>query len=305
MTNALFLSSRSLDRAVMSSSSAQGLLTANNVQTIRPDQVWRATGCAAEWLAWDFGEAVEVEACAILAHNFGPAARIRVRLAANASDVTAAPAVDTGLVSAWPSSGKTTDPDWPSYFSLLLFVVDDSGGVLLSETGDPLLDEFGAPLLAEEPGPVAPLRYGRLDIVDPTNPDGFVQVGRLFAGPAFVPTDNIDIDITLGLVSPGEVTRSPFGHTFTDDRGPASRVMNIPFSALDETELTDELFELERYCGVARDFAFCVDPSATSKFHKFAMQARFDPPQTKQARPYFDTNGEKVWQSTLILSEVL
>lgn len=335
MTNALFLSSRWLDAASVTASSVQGSLAANNVKTFRPDQVWRATGCAAEWLAWDFGSATEVEASVLLAHNLSAEATIRLRLAATASDVTAAPVIDTGFVSAWPTSGKPDDPDWPSWFSLLLFeqVTIDAGGFLLSENGDILLTEGGDPIISEagaggfgfileetgdvlltesgdlltteDEGSFPAYRYGRIDIVDPSNPDGYVQVGRLYAGPAFVPADNIDINWSLSLVSPGEVTRSPFGRTFTDDRGPPSRVMTIPFSALDETELTDELYELERYCGVARDFAFCVDPAATTKFHKWAMQARFDAPQPAQAQPYFNSDGQKVWQSTLILAEVL
>ena len=41
---------------------------------------------------------------------------------------------------------------------------------------------------------------------------------------------------------------------------------------ISETEMADGLFELQRYCGVSRDFAFCLDPAATTKFHRYAMQ---------------------------------
>lgn len=332
MSNALFLSSRWIDGATMSASSVQGLLSANNVQTYRPDQVWRATGCAAEWLAWDFGETMDVEAAAILAHNFSANAVLRLRLAGNETSVTASPTIDTGFVSAWPISGKPTDPDWPSWFSLLLFaaVVDGTGGFALSETGDVLLDDDGNPILLEgagsfmlsetgdiildetgepiteeEDGTIPGFRYGRLDIVDPSNPDGYVQVGRLYVGPAFVPADNVDINPSINLVSPGEVTVSPFGRTFADDRGPPSRLLTIPFTAMDKTELTDELFELQRYCGTARDFAFCLDPAATTDFHKWAMQSRFDQMPAAQAQPFWNPVGRQVFQTTLTLAEVL
>jgi hypothetical protein len=273
--NGLFLSSRFIDRATVTASSVQGLLTANHVQTYRPDQVWRASGCEAEWLAWDFGEDLAVEAVVALAHNFSPSAMVQLRLAASADAVTISKAVDSGSVSVWPASGKPDDPDWPSWFSLLL--VENA----------------------------TPYRYGRLDIFDPLNPEGYVQVGRLFAGPAFVPTDNVDINPSLNLVSPGEVVVSPFGRTYADDRGPPSRFLTIPISAIDKAELTDELFELQRYCGTARDFAFCLTPAATTDFHKFALQARFDQLQAAQAQPFWNSAGHQVWQTTLTLAEVL
>ena len=76
-----------------------------------------------------------------------------LRLAASAANVTAAPAKDSGVVSAWPTSGKHTDEDWPEELSLVR--VTNSTGY----------------------------RYGRLDIADPTNTDGYAQAGRLIAGP--------------------------------------------------------------------------------------------------------------------------
>ena len=106
-----------------------------------------------------------------------------------------------------------------------------------------------------------------------------------------MPSANIDINPSLGLASPSEVVVSPFGRTFADDRGPSSRVMTIPMSAVDEDDLINELFELQRYCGAARDFAFCRNPAGTTKFHKFAMQARFDPPQPAQAQPFWNAAG--------------
>jgi len=275
MANALFLSSRHIDGAAITASSTRGLLTPNHVQTYRPDQVWQANGCAAEWLAWDFGSAVVVTAVVIVSHNLSATATIRYRLAASAADVTASPAVDTTLRSSWPITGKPTDPDWPSYFSLLI-----------------------------EPNEVG-YRYGRLDIVDASNPTGRVRIGRLFAGPAFVPVHNIDLSWSLGLAPAGEAVVSPFGRTFLDDRGPPSRIMQLPFTAMDPGDLHDEVYELERYCGIGRDFAFCVDPAATNRFHRYAGQFRFESLQAGQAQHCFNSDNEQVWQKTLTIAEVL
>lgn len=272
--NALFLSSRWIDAATVTASTTQGLLSADHLQTIRPDEVWRATGCAAEWVAWDFGENIIVEALVALAHNLSADAMWRYRLAGSAAAVTAAPAVDTGLFSPWPLSGKPEDPG-QSPFSLALA----TNGI--------------------------GYRYGRLDIVDPTNPDGFVQVGRLYAGPAFVPEINVDINPSLGLISPDEVGRTAFGQAYGDNRGPAARVMQIPMSALDVDEMNAEMFELQRYCGLAKDFAFCLDPAATTHFHRYAGQFRFSTLNAFTAQPAWNDSGRQIWQTTLALEEIL
>lgn len=273
-SHALFLSSRWIDAATITASSVEGLLAENHVQTIRPDQVWRATGCAAEWLAWDFGEATIVDALVGLAHNFSADAMWRYRLAGSAADVTADPAVDTGLVSVWPASGKPDDPG-ESPFSLLTEI-----------------NGLG-------------YRYGRVDIEDPTNPDGFVQVGRLYAGPAFVPQINVDINPSLGLISPDEVGRTAFGQAYGDNRGPAARVMQVPMSGLDVDEMNAEMFELQRYLGLAKDFAFCLDPAATSHFHRYAGQFRFSALNAFTAQPVWNDSGRQLWQTTLALEEIL
>lgn len=275
MSNVLFLSPRWIDAAGVTASSEEGLLTVDHVQTSRPDQVWRATGATAEYIAWDFGEDVVVEALALVAHNLSTDATLRLRLATSEAGVTAAPGFDSGVVSAWPSSGKPDDPDWQSYFSLVLAA---------NNTG---------------------YRYGRVDIADPTNADGYVQVGRLFVGPAFVPTVNVDLNPSLGLVSPDEAGRSAFGHAYGDNRGPAARVMSLPMSAIDEDEMGDELFELQRYCGLAKDFGFCLDPEADERFHRYSMQARFSSLTLFTAQPAWNENGNQVWQTILAIEEVL
>lgn len=275
MSNALFLSSRWIDAAAVTASSEEGFLTANYVQTFRPEQVWRATAATAEYLAWDFREDVVVEALALVAHNLSASATLRFRLGTSAANVTAAPGFDSGVVSAWPVTGKTDDLDWQSYFSLVL--ADNATGY----------------------------RYGRVDIADPSNVDGYVQVGRLFVGPAFVPDVNVDTNLSLGLVSPDETGRTAFGHSFGDNRGPAARVMQLPMSAVDEDEMGDELFELQRYCGLAKDFAFCLEPEATTRFHRYSMQARFSSLNNFTAQPVWNASGIQIWQTTLAIEEVL
>lgn len=274
MSNALFLSSRWINDAVVTASSVQGSLSADYVQVMDPAQVWRATGCAAEYLDFAFDGAVAANALVIVGHNLSALATLRLRLAATAADVTAAPAVDTTALSAWPSSGKHGALDWPYEFSLLTWSNSTAYG------------------------------FGRLDIEDPTNPDGFVQAGRLFCGPGFVPSANVDNTPRLGLISPDEAARTPFGRSIGDSRGPAARAMEVTFSHLDEDEMGDELLELQRYCGLARDFAFCLDPEAMTRFHRYSGQFRIAALNAVQAIPFWNADNNQVWQATIPLEEV-
>lgn len=274
-SHALFLSSRWINGATLSASSVRGELAANHVQTMEPDKVWRANGCDAEWLAWDFGADTYVTALMFVGHNLSPDATLRLRLAASAADVTAAPAVDSEAVSAWPTSGKPDDPEWPSFFSL----VRVTNGLRY--------------------------RYGRLDIEDPDNPDGFVQGSRLLVGRPFVPKYNVDFNPSLGLVSSDEAGRTPQGRSVGARRGDPGRTLGVVMSALEEDDLTDELFELQRYCALARDFGVVLFPAATQRFHKFGGQFRFAGLQPAQAREARADNGETLWQTTITLEEVM
>lgn len=272
--NALFLSPKWSDAGTMTASSERGLLAVEHVQTMDPTQVWRATGCASEWLAWDFGEGVIADAAIIVAHNLSSTATLRLRLAGTEADVTADPAVDSGAVSAWPTSGKPSLSDWPAWLSLV-----------------------------RATNPLA-YRYGRLDIADPDNPAGYIEIGRLMAGPAFVPEINVDVSPSLGLITPDEAGRTPFGRAYGDNRGPAARTLQLPMSAIDEDEMGGQLFELKRYCGLARDFAFCLDPAATTRFHRYSGQFRFGALAPFQAQPFWNA-ANQVWQTTLPLEEVM
>lgn len=267
--NALFLSSRWVDAATVTASTELSSLPAANIQNMRPDKVWSA-GAASAYLVVDFGSDVAANALAVIWSGPGASATLRWRMASTVAGLTSSPPIDTTALSAWPPSGKPSDPDWPYYLALLTWV---------NLTG---------------------YRYGRLDIVDSDT----IAISRLFVGPKFVPEANVDLSMSLGLQSPGYANRTAWGKLYTDDRGAPSRLLSLPMSAIGESEMTDDLFELQRYCGLARDFAFVLDPTATAKFHKFSGQFRFPSLTAFQAQPFWNAT-EQVWQTTLPLEEVL
>lgn len=271
---AWWLSSKRGDAATLVASSEEGTLVVGNLQDRRPEKKHRFTGCTAEYITFDFGQDVACNSLALVGHNLGADATLRLRLAASAANVTAAPAKDSGVVSAWPTSGKHTDEDWPEQLSLVR---------VMNSTG---------------------YRYGRLDIADPTNTDGYVESGRLMAGAALQTRINVDLNVGLGLVSPDERTRSPFGRTYSDNRGHPSRRLILPLSAINQDDMKEGLFELQRYCGLARDFVFSLDPTAMTFFHTYSLQALFENDAQFESQPLWDADGQ-VWRSSINLIELL
>lgn len=273
MENALFLSSKRGDGATLAASSAETSLPVTYLQNPDPAAMWRATDCAAEWVTIDLGAPYACNALMLVGHSGSAAGTIRVRGAATAAGVTAAPMINTTALSLWPTSGKPTDEDWPAYLTLVRWNS-------------------------------ATLRYWRFDIADGANPDGFFQAARVFIGKAVQLTYDVDLNVGLGLDSPDEPNRSPYGKTFIDPRGAASRRLVLPISNVNDRQMKDELFDLQRYCGRGRDFGFTLDPSATTDFHRYSLQAVFDGNAQFDAQPLFDSSGQ-VWRTSLTLNEMM
>lgn len=275
MANILFLSPRLSDLATLTASSEVSSLPATYAQNQEPTKVWRTTGCAAESLILDFGAGgAVVNQAALVAHNLTSAATIRLRLADTVPDLTAAPAKDSTAVSAWPTSGKHTDPTWPHELSLV--------GVTNSTA----------------------YRYARLDFIDAANADTYLEFGRIAVGRAWQPTYNLDLDPSIGFVPLDVQEPSPYGQTFTDPRPWAQRQFDLAFSAANQDDVHDYAMELSRLRGQAGDVIVCLDPAATTRFHRWSMQALFTGRATYKAQPLWD-GANQTWGFSASLIEKL
>jgi hypothetical protein len=255
--NVLFLSPRLSDAATLAASSAVTSLPVTNLQHQEPTKKWRTTGITAEWVTIDAGRDVVWNAAAIAGHNLSATATLRVRGKATA-DVTSSPSVDTTAVSAWPSSGKHSEPDWPHECSLVRWTNTTA------------------------------YRYWRLDIADPLNAAAYLDVGRLALGKYFQPGLNADIDGGIGFASTDVQEATPYGQVFTDARPFVARTFDIPFSAANADDVHDGAMELSRLHGLAGDVFCFLDPSSTTRFHKWSMQGLFTGRGQYKPQPLFD-----------------
>jgi len=276
MSNVLILSPGKSDAATLAASSELASLPASNLQNMQPKRKWRSDAATSPYLELDFGAAgCAATGFALIGHNLTASATIRVRGKAT-YPVTSSPTVDTTALSAWPSSGKPSDESWPHYLSWLSW------------------------------SNVTALRYWRIDIADGTNPDGYVEAGRLMLGAYWQPSLNFDLAGTPLAYDQRDVQiATDYGNTFTDRRATtAPRLFQLQISAANRTEVLAGIAEIQRLRGMWGDVACLLDPAATTHFHRHSMQAVFAGQQRHQTPPLFDASGE-MWSVDLNLREVL
>lgn len=271
---AIFLSSKEIDRATLVGSSEVSSLPVSYLQDIQPQKKWRTTSKAGQYLNATFLTPVAANAAAFVAPNFTASTVCRIYFAAVSGDLLAAPDYDSGWMSVWPGGVKPYVDGWPVHTCVVRFANDSA------------------------------YKYGRIEFADPSAEIDYFEMGRVLFGRSFQPRFNIDVNPGLGLQSPDAQARTPFGHTYTDPRGDASRRMVLPISAVNHNDMKRELFELQRYCGLARDFVFNLDPGRPEDSHLYTMQSLFTDSAQFEAQPLWDSQAQ-VWRTSLSLTEPL
>lgn len=271
--NILFLSSKEFDRSTIAASSSVSTLPASFLQDVDFDRKWRSASKVGQYLNITLARPVACNALAFAGHNLTGAGLVRIK-GALSLDGLATPIVDTNWMSAWPIAGKPSDEDWPSWSSLIRWENDNE------------------------------LPCWRIEFADIGVATTYYELSRVWLGRSFQPGANVDSNLGIGLDSPDAQIRTPYGKTFTDPRGAASRRLTLPFSSVNRDDLLRSLYELQRYCGLARDFFCVIDPAATTDFHRYALQALFASSAQFEAQPVFDHSGE-VWRMSLTLTESL
>jgi hypothetical protein len=130
----------------------------------------------------------------------------------------------------------------------------DSGTVSAAAQTPDLILGLASPVTA---------RYGRLEITDPSNADGYVQIGRLFIGPALAPADNYSKGAELGYQPRTNVQQSLGGIDHFDAR-PGRRLFDFALDWLTEAEAFDRALELQRLCDIYGEVLLIRDPADTT-----------------------------------------
>jgi len=231
------------DSGTLTVDNAVGTLPITNLQDRQIVKIWRNSQTTAQ-IDMDFGQGRIVDFVALIKHTISQTGKIRYRLS-NVSDFSSTE-YDSGLIDAWPVVEE---------FGTLPWGVFSWGGYLnITIAAQYTISSFNvltSPVQA---------RYLRIDISDPDNTDGYLQAGRLIAGPAYKPSINYANGVQFEFVDESRITKSRGGQTFVDE---VERFRRIRFELINlpENEMFQNVFNaIDRLRGVAQDILVIPQP---------------------------------------------
>jgi len=215
---------------------------AENVQEIQLAKLYVADSDTSAYLVFDFGQSRIIDTVAVLKLNLlQSTGTIRIRIGDDATFTTTKH--DTGVVAAWPTIEE---------FGYLVYGEFHWGGILTSEAA--LNYSIGYFDVLDQ---AVQARYMRIDLA---NGDGLIEVGRVFAGPSYRPSNDMAYGWSIGWVDDSVVTKSRNGNTFIDEK-PRYRRLEFDLVAMPEDEIFHNVFNhLDRRKGIASDIIVIPQP---------------------------------------------
>lgn len=134
-------------------------------------------------------------------------------------------------------------------------------------------------------------RYLRIDILDQGNPDGFFQLGRIFAGPAISPTVNVAWGMGEGWDFSGTAIESALGGAEFFDEREGVRLIRFTLQHLDTTEAYGKFMEMVRRSGVSKEVFVIPDPSDQFNGLKRNFLGRIRQPQSILEKVQWENGG--------------
>lgn len=214
-----------LSTAVISSSSDGSSHADSNAVKASVGTTWRTDSDTTEWIKFDLVVTTKkVDCVSIQAHNLTSSATVTFE--GNASDSWGSPTVDETLTVATDSDGSVIDRI-THYFTQ------------------------------------ATLRYWRVTIDDPTNPDTYIQIGRVMFGEYYDTTRDITADLRVETLDPSEGVKSP-GTVQAITEKAAYRRIRTSFAFVSQTE-TDKWTAIFKRIGNNDPALICWDTSRATK----------------------------------------
>lgn len=230
-----------LDAATITASSEASGYPATCIQDSFRSRRWRSTSINNESLAIDFGEAKNFNALALVDHNLSVTGTIRIK----ASDTAGGSDLLDLNIAAWQpiiGFGEDRFGDWG--FGGTLLEADRSwyapSPIRIIYRED--MVKYGTGLLfgngttyGQVIDPATQIRvtarYVTLEFTDPDNPDGYIEVGRIFVC-QFADVGMTFSNIRHGTVDESEITRSLGGQAWVTRLVPKRRTIGLTFNAL-------------------------------------------------------------------------
>lgn len=251
-----------IDTATLSGGSWQATLPLNNLKNRRLSKLARSTNATNAFTKFvvDLGSAQNVQCIALILHNISVSGTVQIK--GNATNVFTAPSYDSGVVQAY-SSG-VIPPE------LLEWEEDNFWLGTLSQQA---LAGYRAPFFLLLPSAQF-LRYWQFELFDASNPDGYLQIGRVFIGKQFTPTRNMAYGQSLGDSDDSIFETSLTGEEFIDQRT-TFRTHKFELQLLSKTEAYSGILDIQRTTGITKEIFLVGDNDDTSNINRRSFLGRF------------------------------
>lgn len=219
------------DAATLTASQEVAGMVVSNLQSLPPTDVWRTADIAGAYVVADLGAAYAIDVVGMLYTNATSAATARVRGADTEANLTAAPGYDSGTVNHRPVDASAL---------------------------------WGRSPFLHFPTTAQSYRWWRVDIADAANGDGYYQAGRLYLSSAWVPSVNAQYGWDMVFVDAAGIDRVAGGAGIPREVG-RFRQMRFNLDFLEEAEIYDNAFRLDRLRGTAKDVLVVMDSDDTAR----------------------------------------
>ncbi len=241
------------DAGTLSGGSWQASLPLANLQQSRLSKVARSTNALASSTKFDVdlgATTVVVRMIGVMGHNLTQDATYRL----TGGDSPGAAQYDSGWQQVWPAvyglwDREFEDPDWWS------------GKISAAEAAaypiKALLD-LGLNYV---------YRYWRVEFSDTANPAGYVELSRLWFGPAWQPTINYSWGAALGWQSRDRAIETRSGARISE-RMKARRVFRLSLHELSDQEAFGRALPMNLMIGTEGEIVVMPDPADVGNYHR-------------------------------------
>jgi len=190
-----------------------------------------------------------------IGHNLSLAGLVRVRLSTVADFATNV--YDSGWVAPWENAYPATGlPSWHPSYASLDFTAEDA-------------DNYPLGLTFVTPAAVT-ARYLRWEFDDSSNPDGYLEMGRLVVAPGWQPSYHPDQGAEIGYDTSSRSQETDGGSFVHTDRA-RRRLVTLRFGDLPQNEAMVSFFEMQRRLGTTRQLFFVFDPEDGANLHRRSL----------------------------------
>jgi len=135
-------------------------------------------------------------------------------------------------------------------------------------------------------------RYYRVDIEDPSNTYGYIDLYKLVISPAWQPDINIDRSWSITYIDKSKKTRS-YGSQLYVEEMPQYRVLTVDFKLFSRQELMSNLLELDRVLGTEKPILVILTPSEVTTLGPYSIYGS-QRSLTKLIEPYKDLTKKRL-----------